>query len=395
LHPYHHITDYTYIDNTEALALLCETLKSKRVIAFDTEFVRTQTLNPMLGLIQVFDGHNVHLIDPVAINNLQSFADILSDKDIVKVAHSCSEDIEALLCHLQVVPTPVFDTQFAAAILGLGVSVGYANLLESIFKINIDKGESRTDWLQRPLSEAQCNYALADVTHLLALYEHLLPQVVSQNKLTWVYSEIAHLASKKQAVFPADLAYLNVKNNWKLRGHALACLQALSSWRMEMARTENKPLSFVLKDTALFELASKMPVNKHQLFECEHVYSKPARLYGERIIDICRTISTLSEDALPSKVQRLTDFRAYKQVLEKFKQLTESIAEKYQLPPSLFASKKQLNQVLKWFWFDADELEAQNLRPDLLSAWRFQLLESHLSQLKELVAQHHEIKRSL
>lgn len=395
MHSYQHITEYYYIDNKEDLSKACKTFTTKPVIAFDTEFVRTQTLNPLLGLIQVFDGEDVYLIDPIAIEDLSEFAQILTQTNIVKVAHSCSEDLETLLHHLNVIPQPVFDTQFAAALLGLGVSVGYANLVEAIFEIKVDKGESRTDWLQRPLSSAQCDYALADVTHLLALYEHMVVQIEEQNKLSWVYQEIAHLATKKQAVYPAELAYLAVKNNWKLRRKHLACLQQLAEWRMQTARIEDKPLSFVLKETALIELAYKIPLATQQLFECQHLYSKPARLYGDSILKICRRINEVDDSNLPNSVQRLIDFKAYKQALEKLKNITEEIAAKHDIPNTLLASKKQLNQVLKWAWFELDELDAQQLKPDLLCSWRYTLLQPFIPQLSILIAESHEVKRSI
>lgn len=395
MHSYQHITDYQYIDTKAGLNKACKKLAEKPVIAFDTEFVRTQTLNPLLGLIQVFDGEAVYLIDPVAISDLSEFSNILIQTDIVKIAHSCSEDLETLLHHLNVVPQPIFDTQFAAALLGLGVSVGYANLVENVFKIKVDKGESRTDWLQRPLSKAQCDYALADVTHLLALYEHMQVQIEEQQKLTWVYDEIAHLAAKKQAIFPTELAYLAVKNNWKLRHKHLACLQKLAQWRMQTARIEDKPLSFVLKETALIELAYKIPLATQQLFECQHLYSKPARLYGDSILKICRNINDASEATLPKSVQRLTEFKAYKQTLEKLKAITEQIALENSIPNTLFASKKQLNQVLKWCWFDLDELDAQALKPDLLCSWRYTLLKPFIPELTALLVESHEVKRSI
>ncbi|MDT0593939.1 ribonuclease D [Glaciecola petra] len=395
MHSYQHITDYQYIDTKADLNKACKKLADKAVIAFDTEFVRTQTLNPLLGLIQVFDGETVYLIDPVAISDLSEFSKILEQTDIIKIAHSCSEDLETLLHHLNVIPQPIFDTQFAAALLGLGVSVGYANLVESVFNIKVDKGESRTDWLQRPLSNAQCDYALADVTHLLALYEHMLVPIEEQNKLTWVYDEIAHLAAKKQAVYPAELAYLSVKNNWKLRHKHLACLQKLAEWRMQTARREDKPLSFVLKETALIELAYKIPQANPQLFECQHLYSKPAKLYGDSILKICRSVIDAPDEAMPKRVQRLTEFRDYKQALEKLKALTEQISHEHSIPTTLFASKKQLNQVLKWCWFDLDELEAQALKPDLLCSWRYNLLNPFIPQLSAFLTGSHEVKRSI
>jgi ribonuclease D len=398
LHPYNKVYDYQYIDSQQALGRLCEHYKTLSVIAIDTEFVRTQTLTPNLGLIQVFDCEQVALIDPVAIKDLSAFSDILTDTSIIKVAHSCSEDLEALWHHLGLIPAPIFDTQFAAGLLDLGVSIGYANLVEQLFSVQVDKGESRTDWMQRPLSQAQCEYASADVTHLMALYENIHEQIVNADKLSWVYDEIAQLGLKKSTLFPAHLAYHNIKNNWKLRGKNLAALQLISRWRLELARTQNKSVNFVIKEAAIFEIALKLPTNKQALFDCHNLYSRQAKLYGDALLAMCEQANAMSDADYPPRVQRLVEFSGYKACLAAIKAEIESKALKYELPEAVLASKKQMNMLLKWCWFDFDELEVQGLRPDLINGWRATIIAESLqrdSRLFTLIAEHHEIKRSL
>lgn len=403
MHPYNKTYQYKYIDSEYELLELCEHYATLDVLAIDTEFVRTQTLTPMLGLIQVFDKENVALIDPVAIEDLSAFSAILENQNIIKVAHSCSEDLEALWHHLGVLPAPVFDTQFAAAMLDMGSSVGYANLVEQLFSITVDKGESRTDWISRPLSGAQCAYASADVTHLMALYEHLATQIEAKNKTTWVYDEIHQLGIKKSSLLPVHLAYFNFKNNWKLRGRQLAALQMLARWRLEVAREENMAVNFVIKELALFEVASTLPENSQALFDCHNLYSKQARLYKDILLTICKSAKAMAPEDYPPRIQRLIEFSAYKTCLALVKELTEQIALEVDVPVAVIASKKQMNQLLKWCWFDFDELQTQGLKPDLLVGWRGQLVREYLdgtktinnSSLDSLIAGHHEIKRGL
>ena len=395
MHSYKDIDSYIYIDKQDEFNDLCAQYAQARVLAIDTEFVRTQTLTPLLGLIQVFDGKQVALIDPVALDDLNAFAEVLANPDVVKVAHSCSEDLEALWHHLNVIPHPVYDTQFAAGLLELGVSVGYANLVEKLFSIELDKGESRTDWMQRPLSSAQLSYAAADVTHLMAVYEHLVDLTDNRKQTQWVYEEIAYLGQKKASPVSPDFAYFTLKNIWKLNARNLAAFKALAKWRLEEARRQNKSLNFVVKEDAMYEVASKLPQSNAQLFECHFLYSKPARMYGETLLSICREASQLSIEECPPKASRLLDYSGYKGSLQLIKNAVEETATVNNIPVAMLASKKQMNQVLKWVWFDIDEIEAQGLKPDLISGWREALLREKLDQLLPTLASKHEIKRSI
>jgi ribonuclease D len=403
LHPYNKTYQYLYVDTQAQLESLCAHYCTQDVLTIDTEFVRTKTLTPILGLIQVFDKEQVALIDPVAIKDLSAFCAILTNPKITKVAHACSEDLEALWHHLHVIPTPIYDTQFAAGMLDLGVSVGYANLVELLFNVTVDKGESRTDWIQRPLSEAQCAYASADVTHLMAIYEHIFAQTQAQNKTAWVIDEVHQLGLKKSAQFPAEIAYCGYKNNWKLRGKQLLALKELAKWRLEVARSENMAVNFVIKEEAVFEIATKIPDTPQALFDCHNLYSKQARLYKDQLLHICQTIKAAGPEQSVPRIQRLIEFSGYKVCLGALKTMIEKTAEEHAISAAVLASKKQLNQLLKWCWFEFDELEVQGFRPDLLTGWRGTLLKEPLKNalignrqnIKELIASHHEIKRSL
>jgi ribonuclease D len=403
LHPYNKTYKYLYVDTPAQLTQLCAHYSTQEVLAIDTEFVRTQTLTPILGLIQVFDKRQVALIDPVAIKDLSEFSSILTNPNIVKVAHACSEDLEALWHHLRIIPTPLFDTQFAAAMLGLGVSVGYANLVENLFEITVDKGESRTDWIQRPLSPAQCAYASADVTHLMALYEHIYKETQILQKTDWVLDEIHQLGLKKSIPLPPEIAYYSLKNNWKLKGKQLSALKELAKWRLEVARKENMAVNFVIKEIALFEIASKVPETPQALFDCHNLYSKQARLYKDDLLRICQAAKEQSNIQAVPKIQRLVEFNGYKACLNTVKDFVDHVALQQNIPVPVLASKKQMNQLLKWCWFDFDELELQGLKPDILIGWRGELFAEYIQgkqllnqhNLHAVIAGHHEIKRSL
>lgn len=372
---------FEHVVTSDALVALCKQLKNAKVITLDTEFVRTRTLKPKLGLLQVFDGKHLALIDPIVICDMEPFCDILRDESILKVFHSCSEDIDALHSNLGVTPSPLFDTQFAASILSYGASIGYAKLVENFFDITLDKGESRTDWIARPLSSKQLSYAAADVTYLMALYERLSAEVQQHDLHSAVLGESEALIQKKIQAFPSEYAYLQLSNNWKLRGHKLLALKLLAQWRLDVAREKDIAINFVVKEAVMYEIAMKMPLDNTQLGTIHGLYGKQLRLYGADIVKLSKQAHSANESEFCEKPQRLIEFSLHKQATADIKLIIEKVAEQTNIPIPVLASKKQISQVLKWCWFDIDENELQGLVPDMLNSWRRVLFIEELEKL--------------
>ncbi|BFT29827.1 ribonuclease D [Alteromonas sp. D210916BOD_24] len=376
---------YQLITTDEQLEKVCIAAQRLEAIALDTEFVRTRTLAPHLGLIQLYDGHQLVLIDPLAISNMQPFIALLENKEVVKVLHSCSEDLETFLTAFDTVPTPVFDTQFAASILGKGASVGYAKLVEMLCDVQLDKGESRTDWLARPLRESQLAYAANDVLYLLPCYQQLASEIKTLGKTQWIYDEIALLAAKKRAQIPEDFAYLLIKNNWRLNSEQLTVLQALAAWRLATAKQKDLALNFVFKEGHLFEAAQRLPDSKSALSRINGINHQSIRRYGDTIVSMIndartRYAQTPEKLRLP-QVLRLIDVPKYKKHLAELKDIAERVAEEHGVSSDVIASKKQLNQLLKWYWFQVDETRVQGLTPDVLSTWREELFKEQVADL--------------
>jgi len=373
--------NFEYIDTPEALTDYCARIATADALAIDTEFVRTRTLVPQLGLIQVYDGKHLGLIDPVALDDLSVFNEILVNPSIVKVLHSCSEDLDALWFNLKVIPTPLFDSQFAANLLDMGQTLGYANLVEQMLNVHVDKGESRTDWISRPLSVEQLKYAAADVFYLLPVYRQLAQQVQEIRQTEWVFAESEFLSSKKRAEVPSDLAYLSLKNNWKIGAQSRQALKEIASWRLQQAQKRDMAINFVLREQGMLEVAMKLPDNKAKLFQLESITPKEARIHTDTLLQLVQNaLGTAIEDC-PPKVQRLTDFNDYKKALSALKVVCDALAEKHNTRVEVLASKKQLNQWLKWCWFDVDELDSVQLQPDVVSGWRRDIFAQELTHL--------------
>lgn len=372
---------YEYLDNNAQVALFCQQASGKDAIAVDTEFVRTRTLYPQIGLIQIYDGERLVLIDPIAVTDLTPLAALLTNPAVVKILHSCSEDLETFQTALNVMPEPVFDSQFAASIANIGPMLGYAKLVEIMLGVQVDKGESRTDWLARPLSDKQLEYAANDVLYLYQLYPQLKQQVEQKQRLEWVFEEIRMLAIKKQTALPLSLTYLTIKNSWQLSGRSLVALQMLAQWRLEQAKQRNLALNFVVKELNLFNLAKQLPTSKTALNSVVGLSPQEIRRNGEKIIEIIQQVNQMSAEDFPPRVERLVDFPAYKGIAQSLRERCQHVATSLEIPVEVLGSKKQINQLLQWLWFSQDETRARQLLPDLLSGWRGILLLGEIEQV--------------
>ena len=387
--------NFEYIDTPEALADYCERISGADALAIDTEFVRTRTLVPQLGLIQVYDGEHLGLIDPVALQDLTAFNLILTNPKIIKVLHSCSEDLDALWFNLKVIPEPLFDSQFAANLLDMGQTLGYANLVEQMLNVHVDKGESRTDWIRRPLSAQQLEYAAADVFYLLPVYRQLAERITEAGQSNWVFAESHFLSLKKRAELPSDLAYLSIKNNWKIGAQSRQALKDIASWRLQQAQKRDMAINFVLREQGMLEVAMKLPDNKAALFQLEAITPKEARVHADILLELVQKARKTEPTDCPAKVQRLTDFAEYKKALAELKDLCEKLALKHHTRVEVLASKKQLNQWLKWCWFDIDELDALQLQPDIVSGWRRDIFADELTAIFNSEGDNFDALRSL
>jgi ribonuclease D len=346
--------------------------------------VRTRTLYPQLGLIQLFDGKQLVLVDPLAIDDFSCLIDLLTNPDVVKVLHSCSEDLETFWHAFKIMPTPIFDSQFAASITGMGPALGYAKLVETMLGITVDKGESRTDWLARPLRDEQCDYAAKDVLYLFQLYPELKTNIEQQNRLSWVYAEIDNLAEKKKTPIPLESVYLGFKHNWKLTGKRLLTLQKLAAWRTQTARDRDMALNFVVREENLFAIALNQPNSKNELRAIQGINNHEIRLHGDAMLNIVAECQRAEESEYPANVKRLNDIDGYKNTVSKIRKICSEVAEENNLPPELLGSKKQVNQLLKWLWFEHDETKDLGFKPDLLIGWRGKLLIAPLTEIETL-----------
>lgn len=255
------------IDSNQELQRLCETLKGSKYLTVDTEFMRDSTYWPKLCLIQVGSEQGPHIIDPLAPGiDLSPFYDLMRDKSIIKVFHAARQDIEIFFHDAKAIPDPLFDTQVAAMVCGFGDSIGYETLAKRLANGDVDKSSRFTDWARRPLSDKQLAYAAADVTHLRVIYEVLARRLMETGRSRWVAEEMAILQNPETyELRPVD-AWKRLKLRFRGK-RGLGVMVEVAAWRERQAQERDQPRSRILKDDAIYELATQIPRSKEALDE--------------------------------------------------------------------------------------------------------------------------------
>lgn len=242
---------HQWIDSNARLADAAE--RWNGVIGLDTEFQRTDTFYPIPGLYQLVADAEIWLIDPLAIDDWRPLTRALEDPATVKIMHSCSEDLELIAHHLGVQPTNLFDTQIAYAFVSEHLSISYANLVKALLGLLLPKHQVRSDWLRRPLSDAQVSYACEDVASLPALHRLLSGELEAKGRWDWFREDMA-LREAAPTIGP-NRYYLGVKGAWRLNGTQLGALKALCAWRERQAMAEDRPRNRVVWDEHLLHFA--------------------------------------------------------------------------------------------------------------------------------------------
>lgn len=364
------------ITTDEALASVCQAARQVPALALDTEFVRTRTYYPQLGLIQLYDGAQASLIDPLAITDWTPFKELLQDTNVVKFLHAGSEDLEVFLNAFGMLPNSLIDTQILAAFSGRPLSCGFATLVESYTGIALDKSESRTDWLARPLTERQCEYAAADVLYLLPIAHKLMEETQAAGWMDAALDECKLMANRRQEILDPEEAWREIGNAWQLRTRQLACLKKLASWRLRKARERDMAVNFVVREENLWQVARYMPSSLGELDQLG-LSGSEIRFHGKALVALVAEAQAMPEDQWPEPLSNLVDMPGYKKVFKAIKALVQEISETSGLSVELLASRRQINQLLNWHW----KLKTQTMAPELISGWRGELMGERLKTL--------------
>lgn len=357
-----------YVEDSEQLQLVCQRYSQANVLAIDTEFVRTRTLYPKLGLIQINDGKTLALIDPVALPDLTPFWQLLENPKIQKVLHACSEDLEVFLTAGNCRPVNLIDSQIMA-FLGHGLSMGYAAMIAHYTDIELDKSESRTDWMKRPLTQKQLNYAAADVDHLFNILPLLMADIEKADWLAAAQEESDVMVERKFSAIDESQLYLNIKMAWRLNPTQLYRLQQLTIWRYQQAKLKDRPIGFIAKDHTLLALAQINPANVGAMSGMEGVELLDIRHKGNAMLSVLKRASEEQNAELPAQIIRLDEYPGYKQNFKKVKNYINELSANTNLLAENLASKKQINQFMSWH-FKLSGAQNNLHSIDIMRGWR-------------------------
>ncbi len=334
------------IDTEAGLAELCERLRGQPVLALDTEFLREKTYYAQLCLIQVAAEDVVACVDPLAVD-LDPLLDIIYDPQVVKVMHSARQDLEILFDLRGELPKPLFDTQIAATLLGFGDQVGYANLVQQMLGVELDKMHTRTDWSQRPLEADQLRYAADDVRYLFTIYHQQVETLAAKGRSQWLDEDFVRLTDV-DAYAPAEQdLWKRVRGSQKLKGAQLAVLRDLAQWREQRARDSNRPRRWMLKDEVMVDLARRRPTDLAGLEKIRGLEGSIIRRHGEALLTLMAEAQKSDPDSWPSRPasKRLTP--AQDALVDVLMAVLRSHGAAQDVSPTLLAGRKELEALVR------------------------------------------------
>ncbi|MFC7290783.1 ribonuclease D [Hirschia litorea] len=334
------------VADTDELIKACEELKKGEFIAVDTEFHRESTFWPKLCLIQAATLEFDCLIDPLSPNiDLTPFLELMADTSRVKVFHAARQDMEIFTKLIGTPPAPIFDSQIAAMACGLGDSVSYENLVSQLLKAKIDKSSQFTDWVRRPLTEKQLNYARGDVTHLRHAYVILKAKLEKLDRMKWIEEETSILVDP-------NTYDTNPKNAWKRmkirkpRKDYLALIAAVSEWRETVAQDMDKPRSRVLKDDAVQEIAQQKPADENAM---ERLRAVPKGFvksrHGQALMETIQAALQNPDAYAPEIPRRPTSTQPPGAVGDLLKVLLKHVSEEAEVAPRLIANAADIERI--------------------------------------------------
>ena len=335
---------FQFIDTLAQLERLANELAGAAELALDTEFMRERTYYPKLCLVQLATADAIACIDPLAIDDLARLSALLASGTSLKVAHAARQDVETLLTGRVEPPAPLFDTQIAAALLGMQPQIGYGDLVHRMLGAKLAKAHARTDWSVRPLSREQLEYAADDVRHLLPLHEALKRELEKRDRLHWFDAEMA----RAQATFATRLspedAWQRLKGLDSLDARRRATAIALARWRETRAMQRDRPRGWILSDEALHEIVRALP---HSIAQLQRLRSLPPGVIENSAADVLAAVASSAHLASGEPVRRAgRPDPATQARLKALAAAVRRIAEQLQLMPEVLATRRDLQQLL-------------------------------------------------
>ncbi len=360
-----------YISTSDELSAFCERIGNEPVIAVDTEFLRERTYYPKLCLVQVGTPTEIGAIDPILIEDLSPLAHIFADERVTKVFHACGQDLEVILDGMSVTCASVFDTQVAAAFLGMRQQVSYASLVEAYAGVRLPKAESLTDWSRRPLDPEQLIYAEDDVRYLPAIYDRMMEQLVEKDRLAWVQPEMAEVTDPSHMHRDPREAYLRLKRSSSLTRRQLAIAREVCAWREQTAASHDVPRKWVLSDEVVVEVCKRAPRSRDRLRKIRGTDQLSERDVRD-LLDAVHAGEEVPGSACPQPERHAHPSAEVESVVDLMVALVRIVSEKSGIATQLIATRDDLVE------FVQDRSKSR-----LATGWRHELAGKQLESLLE------------
>ncbi|HYG05386.1 MAG TPA: ribonuclease D [Stenotrophomonas sp.] len=335
-------------------------------IGLDTEFIRERTYWPQLALVQMAVGEEILLIDPLVPGMNEALKPWLTAPDIIKIMHSASEDLVTFKCTCGVLPRPLFDTQIAASLAGTGGGMGYQKLVNEITGTLLAKGETRSDWMRRPLSDAQLEYAADDVRYLFAIHDALDARLGELGRRDWLAEDAERLLASAERDEGERWPHLSLRSAQFLDAPAQLQLLRLLRWRETAARQSDRPRSWILDNELAVTIARNPPPDLDALLRLFERFPKAPRKLATQVWQAMTT--PLADEAQAPLASNGGD--EHKQALKKMQEAVAERSRELGLPDGVLASRKNLESLLE-----------HGTWPVGLGGWRRQELEEVLMPL--------------
>jgi len=340
-------TENLLIAEQNGLDHVCEVVAATTQIAIDTEFVRTNTFAPHLGLVQIKAGKEIFCIDPLAGMQMHALWKLVFDPARRCIIHSGSQDMEVLWFTCQQVIPNIVDTQVCAALLGYPAQIGYAGLAADLVKADIAKSQTRTDWSKRPLTDAQIHYAAEDVEHLDEMHAILKARLEQLERYEWALEDSAALNNTELYKPDPASAWERLKSIPFLPPEQQARAHALAAWREQLAVKFDKPRGWILSDKALLHMAEQNPGDNNELQHINDLPQAVIRKRGTQLIDSMRAANESLASGNVSYTQEFPDRDKDKAQSKKCSQIIRAKAEELGIPAEVLGSKRDIQALLK------------------------------------------------
>lgn len=365
------------VTDQRALEGYCERWRAAGCFAFDTEFIRDETYDAALCLVQVTSDSEAVLVDPTVPLDLRPFWELVADESVVTIVHAGKEDFEVCLRTTGLVPRNVFDVQIAAGFVGYGYPMSLVRLVERVLHCRITKAQTLTDWLRRPLTPEQVRYAAEDVVHLPALYQHLHKELKKRGRTEWAAEEFRCFEDPDHYRAPPEERAHRLKGSKKLDGLGLLVLERLVQWRDAWARSRNRPTRAMMRDDVLVEIARRRPQKERDLEVLRGFPQARNRKVIREIIELIAEVSRMPKTSWPKPFVRREDSPMHKALLDLLAGVIQGICDAERLNWSLLGSTQRLVELLD---YHAGRLSE---RPELLQGWRAEFIGQRLVDLLE------------